>query len=218
MDCSSPYAMARLTELKDRFDVAFANDPDADRHGIVTPGAGLLNPNHHLAACIAYLFGGQPRLAVGRRGRQDAGEQQHHRSRGRRPRAPARGGARRLQVVRRRPARRRAGVRRRGERRGCVPAPRRNGLDDRQGRADPLPARGGDDRTRRRRPGPGLPRARRAASATLSTGGSTSRPRRRRRPRSGGCPPSRSAPMSLPASRSSTSRRPRRATARRSEA
>ena len=56
MDCSSPYAMARLTELKDRFDVAFANDPDADRHGIVTPSAGLLNPNHHLAVCVAYLF------------------------------------------------------------------------------------------------------------------------------------------------------------------
>jgi phosphoglucomutase len=50
--------MARLTDLKDRFDVAFANDPDADRHGIVTPSAGLLNPNHHLAVCIAYLFGG----------------------------------------------------------------------------------------------------------------------------------------------------------------
>ena len=59
MDCSSPYAMARLTELRDRFDVAFGNDPDADRHGIVTRGAGLLNPNHHLAACVAYLFGGQ---------------------------------------------------------------------------------------------------------------------------------------------------------------
>jgi phosphoglucomutase len=58
MDCSSPYAMARLREIADRFDVAFANDPDADRHGIVTPSAGLLNPNHHLAACVAYLFGG----------------------------------------------------------------------------------------------------------------------------------------------------------------
>jgi phosphoglucomutase len=58
MDCSSPHAMARLRDLKDRFDVAFANDPDADRHGIVTPSAGLMNPNHHLAVCIEYLFGG----------------------------------------------------------------------------------------------------------------------------------------------------------------
>jgi phosphoglucomutase len=57
MDCSSPYAMAKLRDLADRFDVAFANDPDADRHGIVTPAAGLLNPNHHLAVCIDYLFG-----------------------------------------------------------------------------------------------------------------------------------------------------------------
>ena len=58
MDCSSPYAMARLTEIRDRFDVAVANDPDADRHGIVTPSAGLLNPNHYLAVCVSYLFGG----------------------------------------------------------------------------------------------------------------------------------------------------------------
>jgi phosphoglucomutase len=57
MDCSSPYAMRRLTELGGKFDVAFANDPDADRHGIVTPSAGLMNPNHHLAACVDYLFG-----------------------------------------------------------------------------------------------------------------------------------------------------------------
>ncbi|MEA2302839.1 MAG: phosphoglucomutase [Solirubrobacteraceae bacterium] len=70
MDSSSPYAMARLTEQAGRFDLAFANDPDADRHGIVTPGAGLLNPNHHLAACVAYLFGGHrdwgPGTAVGK--------------------------------------------------------------------------------------------------------------------------------------------------------
>jgi phosphoglucomutase len=70
MDCSSPYAMARLREMADRFDVAFANDPDADRHGIVTPGAGLLNPNHHLAACVAYLFGGHrdwgPEVGIGK--------------------------------------------------------------------------------------------------------------------------------------------------------
>jgi phosphoglucomutase len=56
MDCSSPYAMARLVELKDRFDVAFGNDPDSDRHGIVTPTSGLMNPNHYLAVAIHYLL------------------------------------------------------------------------------------------------------------------------------------------------------------------
>ena len=52
MDCSSPYAMARLVGLKDQYQVAFANDPDSDRHGIVTPSAGLMNPNHFLAVAI----------------------------------------------------------------------------------------------------------------------------------------------------------------------
>src|SRR5450631_3548465 len=60
MDCSSPYAMARLIGMRDRFDVAFANDTDADRHGIVTRSNGLMNPNHFLAAAISYLFGHRP--------------------------------------------------------------------------------------------------------------------------------------------------------------
>jgi len=60
MDCSSPYAMARLIGMRDNFDVAFANDTDADRHGIVTRSSGLMNPNHYLAAAIAYLFEHRP--------------------------------------------------------------------------------------------------------------------------------------------------------------
>ena len=58
MDPSSPYAMARLVELRDRFDIAVGNDADADRHGIVTPTTGLMNPNHFLSAAVSYLFGG----------------------------------------------------------------------------------------------------------------------------------------------------------------
>ncbi len=61
MDCSSPYAMASLVGLKDRYRVAFANDPDSDRHGIVTPSAGLMNPNHYLAVAIQYLLTNRPR-------------------------------------------------------------------------------------------------------------------------------------------------------------
>jgi phosphoglucomutase len=70
MDCSSPYAMARLVGLKDRYRVAFANDPDSDRHGIVAPSAGLMNPNHYLAVAIYYLLTHRPewpaRAAVGK--------------------------------------------------------------------------------------------------------------------------------------------------------
>jgi phosphoglucomutase len=64
MDCSSPWAMAGLVQLKDRFDIAFGNDPDADRHGIVTPSAGLLNPNHYLAVAIRYLLTNRPQWPV----------------------------------------------------------------------------------------------------------------------------------------------------------
>ncbi len=60
MDCSSPYAMERLIGLKDKFDIAFATDPDADRHGVVTKESGLLNPNHYLSAAIWYLFQNRP--------------------------------------------------------------------------------------------------------------------------------------------------------------
>jgi phosphoglucomutase len=70
MDCSSPYAMAKLVAMRDRFDIAFANDTDHDRHGIVTRTAGLMNPNHYLAAAIDYLYhnrGGWPKdAAVGK--------------------------------------------------------------------------------------------------------------------------------------------------------
>jgi phosphoglucomutase len=70
MDCSSPYAMASLVGLKDQYQVAFANDPDSDRHGIVTPVAGLMNPNHYLAVAIGYLLTHRPEwrseVAVGK--------------------------------------------------------------------------------------------------------------------------------------------------------
>jgi phosphoglucomutase len=65
MDCSSPYAMQRLLAIKDKFDIAFANDTDADRHGIVCPSSGLMNPNYYLAAMIAYLTANRPEWPKG---------------------------------------------------------------------------------------------------------------------------------------------------------
>ena len=79
MDCSSPYAMASLIQMRDKFDVAFANDTDADRHGIVTRSGGLMNPNHFLAAAIAYLFAHRPEWGEGCGDRQDHRLQLDHR-------------------------------------------------------------------------------------------------------------------------------------------
>jgi phosphoglucomutase len=64
MDCSSPWAMAGLVDLKDQFEIAFGNDPDADRHGIVVPAKGLLNPNHYLAVAIRYLLSHRPQWSA----------------------------------------------------------------------------------------------------------------------------------------------------------
>ena len=92
MDPSSPFAMARLVELRDRFDLALGNDADADRHGVVVPGVGLMNPNHVLAAAISYLFGGGRDWGTRGRRRQDARQLVDHRPGRRGPRpAAARG-------------------------------------------------------------------------------------------------------------------------------
>ena len=99
MDCSSPSAMASLVKLKDRFDIAFGNDPDADRHGIVTPSVGLLNPNHYLAVAIRYLLTHRAAVVGSRGRRQDPGQQLPHRPGGWQPRSQALGSAGWLQVV-----------------------------------------------------------------------------------------------------------------------
>ena len=158
MDPSSPYAMARLVALKDRFDVAFANDTDADRHGIVAGSAGLMNPNHFLSAAVAYLYRNRdwrPDVAVGKT----------LVSTSMLDRVAAELGRRLIEV----PVGFKwfvaglvdglARLRRRGERRRLVPAPRRHRLDDRQGRPDRLPARGRADRSQRARPGRRVRRA-----------------------------------------------------------
>ena len=173
MDCSSPYAMAGLVKLKDQFQVAFGNDPDADRHGIVTPSAGLMNPNHYLAVAIHYLLTHRPQWpATAAVGKTLVSSSMIDRVVAQ-ARPQAVGGAGRLQVVRRRPVRRLVLLRRRGERRRELPPHRRHGLDDRQGRPDPRPARRRDHRPHRQGPRPALRRADAANSAPRTTPAST---------------------------------------------
>ena len=129
-----PIAMARLIGMRDKFDVAFANDTDADRHGIVTRSSGLMNPNHYLAVAIAYLFAHRPQWRADSAVGKTIVSSAHHRSRRDEARPQAGGSAGRLQMVRRRPARRLVRLRRRGKRRRLVPAARRLGVDHRQGR------------------------------------------------------------------------------------
>ena len=162
MDPSSPYAMARMVGLKDRFDVAFASDTDADRHGIVSRSAGLLEPNHYLSVAIDYLFRHRAALVGRGRRRQDGREQQHDRPRGGAARTAARRGAGRVQVVRRRARARDDRLLRRGERRGDVPAPRRRPCGRR--------TRTGSCRTCSR------PRSRRAPARTRASTTARSRP------------------------------------------
>ena len=182
MDCSSPYAMASLIGLKDRFDLAFGNDADSDRHGIVDPGAGLMNPNHYLAVAIEYLFRNRPRLARGRR----RWARRWSRS-AIIDRVAERLGRRLVEVpvgfkwfvpglldgIHR--------LRRRGERGRELPAPGRHHLDHRQGRHRHGSAGGRDPVADRQGPGAALPRADRGAGRARSTRGSTRPPRRRRR-------------------------------------
>jgi phosphoglucomutase len=153
MDCSSPYAMASLVALKDKYDLAFGNDTDSDRHGIVTRSAGLMNPNHYLSVAIAYLFGGDrpqwpARAAVGKTLVSSALIDRVARKVGRTLREVPVGFKWFV-----------AGLRRRGERRRVVPAPRRHRLVHRQGRHHHGPAGGRDAGPHREGSGRALPRA-----------------------------------------------------------
>ena len=197
MDCSSPYAMARLVGLKDRYRVAFANDPDSDRHGIVTPSAGLMNPNHYLAVAIDYLLTHRPDWPADAAVGKTAGQQRHDRSRREQAGPPAVRSARGLQVVCACIVRRLVLLRRRGERRRQLPAPRRQRVDDRQGRTDHEPAGRRDHRAHRPGSGRALRRAHGANSVRPTTPASTHRRRRNRRRSWRGSRPNRSRPSNL---------------------
>ena len=146
MDCSSPNAMASLIANRDSYQIATGNDADSDRHGVVTPDGGLLNPNHYLAVAIDYLYTHRPEWPGVDGGRQDGRELVDHRQGGGRTGPQADRGARRLQVVRGRVDQRHNRFRWRGECGRVVPAHRRLGVDHGQGRHHPGPAGLGDPR------------------------------------------------------------------------
>ena len=163
MDCSSPSAMASLIGRRTDFAIATGNDTDADRHGIVTPDAGLMNPNHYPCrgdrVPVREPDGWPATAAVGKTMVSSSiidlvADK---------TRPGPHGGAGRIQVVRARPARRQRRIRRRGERGRLVPAPGRPGLDHRQGRDHPGPARRRDHRGHRQHAERALPGAHRAA-------------------------------------------------------
>ena len=158
MDCSSPFAMANLVKLKDDFQVAFGNDPDSDRHGIVTPTAGLMKPQPLPGRGDRLPAGQPPRLAGGGGDRQDGRQQLDDRPRRGGAGPEADGGAGGVQVVRPGAVRRDGLLRRRGERGGQLSPHRRDRLVHRQGRTDFEPAGGRDHRQDRPRPRPALRR------------------------------------------------------------
>ena len=163
MDCSSPYAMASLIAMRDRFDVAFANDTDADRHGIVTRTGGLMNPNHYLATAISYLFAHRPNwgkdAAIGKTVVSSSIIDRVAKKLGRKLVETPVGFKWFVDGL----VTRRLRLRRRGERRGLVPAPRRHGVDHRQGRRHPRPARRRDHGQDRPRSEPAVWRSHRRA-------------------------------------------------------
>ena len=191
MDCSSPYAMASLIKQRDEFQVATGNDADADRHGIVTPDDGLMAPNHFLAVAVDYLFGHRPGWPAGAAvGKTLVSSSMIDRVAEGLGRRLARG-PRRVQVVRGRLARRDDRLRWGGERRGVVPAPRRLGVDDRQGRHPVVPARLGDHCGDREHAESSATGPSPTASAAPLTPASTRPPPGRRKRCSPSCAPSR---------------------------
>ncbi len=199
MDCSSASAMASLIAQRNSFDIATGNDADADRHGIVTPDAGLMNPNHFLAVAIEYLYSNRTGWS------KDAsiGKTLVSSSMIDRVAAHARpqagGGPGGLQVVRAGPAGRLGRLRRRGIRRRIVPAQERQDLDHRQGRHHHVPAGQRNHRNHRLHPVACTTRAWPKPTGRPATRASTPRPPASRRQSSAACRPPTFRPTCSPA-------------------